>query len=230
MIKHTTFVLLSLILIAVPVSISAQGVGSDADAYLTWTATQADKIGKSTRQNGKVGGNFDLRIISTNKAINYAIRATLMTPEVIRAAARITQLRDRLSDDQTRRIVEDADDAGNLVIMIEINPNEGSGVIPLDWRVFLQPKGLTPGASGAIAGTKAPHLSKTAALSGLYGRNFEYDLFWVTFPLVDEKKIPLLSPDTAEIQLIVGIYSSEGRISWKMSESSRQKIRELAKK
>jgi len=197
------------------------------DSYLSWTASQAEDIGKSTRENGRAGGLFDTRIISTNKAINYRMRATLMTPEVIRAAARVRQLKERLSDDQTRRLVEDAENAGDLVIMIEIDPTEGSGVVPLDWRAYLQPKGLAPGRPGAIPGVKAPHLRKTPALAGLFGRNYEYDVFWVVFPLVDEKKIPLLPSDVAEIQLIVGVYDSEARISWKMSDILRSKIKEL---
>lgn len=201
----------------------------EPDAYLTWSASQAEKIGKSTRENGKAGGSFDLRIISTNKAINYGLRATLMTPDVIRAAARITQLRDRLGDAATRQIVADAEAAGDLVIMIEVNPNEGSGVVPLDWRAFLQPKGLKAGAAGAIPGVNSPHLRKAPALSGLYGRNYEYDVFWVVFPLVDSTKQRLLPSDIPEVQLIVRIYNSEGRISWRMPESLSQKITQLAK-
>lgn len=228
--KLNSTIIIFVFFLAVAISVSGQTSASGADAYLSWTSAQAEKIGKSTRENGKAGGSFDFRIISTNKAINYGLRATLMTPEVIRAAARFTQLRDRLSDEQTRKIVEDAEAAGDLVIMIEINPNEGSGVIPLDWRVFLQPKGLPPGSDGAIPGIKSPQLRTVPALSGLYGRNYEYDVFWVVFPLVDEKKMPLLPADVAEIQLIVGIYASEGRISWKMPESIREKIKSLSKK
>lgn len=224
-----TLVLLSWLLFGTSVSIAAQLSVPNPDSFLTWSAQQADKIGKSTRENGKAGGSFDTRIISTNRAINYGLRATLMTPEVIRATARIAQLRERLTDDQTRKIVSDAEDAGDLVVMVEINPNEGSGVIPLDWRVFLQPKGLPPGSSGAIPGLKSPFLRNMPGLSGLYGRNYEYDVFWIVFPLVNEKKEPLFSPDIAELQLIVGIYSSEGRISWKMPDSIRQKIKELSK-
>ena len=214
-------------ILAIPFAViwvSAQGAAS-SEAYLTWTAAQAEKIGKSTRENGKAGGNFDLRVISTNKAINYGLRATLMTPEVIRAAARHLQLRDRLTDEETRKIVKDAESAGDLVVMIEINPNEGSGVIPLDWRAFLQPKGLKAGSEGAIPGIKSPHLKKVPALSGLYGRNYEYDAFWVVFPLTHPTKGAQLSADIAEIQLIVGIYGSEGRISWKMLESIREKLK-----
>lgn len=223
-------ILVLFLAVAVPISVAAQSSDSESESYLSWTSSHAENIGKSTRENGKAGGSFDLRVISTNKAINYSLRATLMTPEVIKAAARITQLKDRLSNEQTRTIVKDADAAGDLVIMIEINPNEGSGVIPLDWRVFLQPKGLPTGTGGAIPGTKSPQLRKVPALSGLYGRNYEYDVFWVVFPLVDENKRPLLPIDAGEIQLIVGIYGSEARISWKMSESIRERIRTLSTK
>lgn len=218
------------LVISASISAVAQSATSISESYLTWTASQAESIGKSTRENGRAGGLFDTRIISTNKAINYSMRATLMTPEVIRAAARINQLKDRLSDEETRKIVKNAEDAGDLVVMIEINPNEGSGVIPLDWRVFLQPKGLPQGSKGAITGVKAPYLKKTPALSGLYGRNYEYDIFWVNFPLVDENKKPLLPADVADIQLIVGIYGSEARISWKMSNSIQEKIKALSLK
>ncbi len=226
----TLVCLLIFFVLSIPIHIAGQVSATSSDNYLSWTSSQAESIGKSTRENGKAGGLFDTRIISTNKAINYSMRATLMTPEVIRAAARVAQLRDRLNDEQTRKIVKDAEGAGDLIIMIEINPNEGSGVIPLDWRVFLQPKGLPPGSSGAITGIKSPQLRKVPALSGLYGRNYEYDVFWVVFPLVDNKKLPLLPTDVAEIQLIVGIYGSEARISWKMRDSIREKIRTLTTK
>ncbi|MBK8466891.1 MAG: hypothetical protein IPL32_13765 [Chloracidobacterium sp.] len=221
--------LTAIVILCISAAVHAQ---SSADDYLTWTASQAEAIGKSTRENGKAGrhGIFDTRIISTNKALNYYVRATLMTPDVIRAAARLQQLKERLTNDQTKKIVKDAENAGNLVIMIEIDPNEGSGVIPLDWRVFLQPKGLKSGSEGAITGVKAPQLRKMPALSGVYGRNYEYDIFWVTFPLVDENKKPLLSDDVQDIQLIVGIYSSEARISWKMRDSLRERIKTLSAK
>lgn len=217
------------VLLALTIAGIAQNTPQSKEDYLSWTASQADKIGKATRENGKAGGNFDWRVVSTNKAINYGLRATLMTPEVIRATARVIQLRDRLTDDQTRQLVKDAEAVGHVVIMIEINPNEGSGVIPLDWRAFLQPKGLKPGDAGAVTGVKSPQLRKMPVMNGLHGRNYEYDVFWVAFPLVDENKKALISPDTAEIQLIVGIYSSEGRISWRMPDSIKEKIRSMSK-
>src|SRR5688572_18827051 len=101
-------------------SASAQTSAADPDAYLKWTAAEANSIGKATREGGKAGGFFDTRIIGTNKAINYKLRATLMTPEVIRAAARMRQLQDRLTDEQTRAIVAKADSARDIVVMVEI--------------------------------------------------------------------------------------------------------------
>jgi hypothetical protein len=224
------FIIISLaILVTVPISLASQTHTSGSEAYLSWSAAQAEKIGKSTRENGKAGSFVDLRIISTDRAINYKLRATLMTPEVIRASARTLQLRNRLTDDQTRKLVADGDAAGDLVVMVEIDPNEGSGVIPLDWRVFLQPKGAKPDSDAAITGIKSQNLRKVQALSGLYRRDYDYDVFWVSFPLVDDKKKPLLPLDIGEIQLIVGIYRKEGQISWRMPESVREKMKELSK-
>lgn len=210
--------------------VDAQHSGSVDESYLSWTSAQAELIAKSTTQTGKAGGSFDSRIISTNTAINYHFRATLLTPEVIRGTARYYQLNNRVNDDDTRKLVEEAENAGHLVVIVEINPNEGSGVIPLDWRVFLQPKGLRAGEKGAIQGIKSPQLKKLVGLNGVTKRNYKYDIFWVTFPLVDDNKSPLISPDVGEIQLVVGIYSKEGQVIWRMPESIRDRIRILSKK
>jgi len=211
-------------------SVHAQMVNFNDEAYLSWTRAQSETIGKSTRHTGKAGGYFDTRIISTNNAINYELRATLLTPEVIRAFARYYQLNNRLSDTQTKALVEEAENSGDLVVIVEINPNEGSGVIPLDWRAFLQPRGAPKNYKGAIPGVKSPQLRKVVALNSLYKRNYEYDMFWVVFPLVDDKKSPLFAPDMAEIELVVGIYNKEGTISWPITESMRRRIQTLTGK
>ena len=202
----------------------------ESESYLSWTAAQVDKIGKSTRESGKAGSSVNFRGLGTDRAINYKLRATLMTPEVIRASARYLQLSNRLTDDQTRKIVVAAETVGNLVVMIEIDPNEGSGVIPLDWRIFLEGSDSKSKASGSITGIKSPNFRSVQALSGLYRRDYDYDVFWVSFPLVDENKLPLLAADIAEIQLVVRIYQKEGRISWRMPVSLREKIKESSKR
>ena len=206
-----------------------QSSGPDPDAWLQWTPATATSIDEKMKQKGKVGSSFTMRGINTQRAINYKMRATLMSPEMIRAAARMQQITNRLSDDETRALVSEAENAGDLVVMIEIDPNEGSGVIPLDWRVFLQAKGARPG-SIAVAGIKSPQLRNVKALNGVFRRKYDYDVFFVVFPLVDDDGEPLLSPDVPEIEVVVGIYNKEGRVSWRIPESVRAKVKALSEK
>lgn len=209
------------------VIVFAQSGESDT-GYLSWNSKQIERVGKAHRKSDAIGKTLSFRVFDTERAYNYDLRVTLMTPEMIRASARFQQLRNRLSDDQTKALVKEAEEAGDLVAMIEIDPSEGSGVIPLDWRVFLQPKGLANDAEGAVAGVKSPHLRKVKALGGVFRRDYDFDLFFVSFPLVDENKEPLISPDLAEIEVYVGVYKSEGRVSWRLPESVREKIRFLS--
>lgn len=110
----------------------AQPAAGASDVYLTWPASTAESIGRAMRATGRVGGFFDFRVKSTNKSYNYKLRATWLTPDVIRATARLEQLRNRLSEEATRRLVVEAEGAGDTVVLVEIDPREGSGVIPRD--------------------------------------------------------------------------------------------------
>jgi hypothetical protein len=204
------------------------GRGQDADkqtdrSYLTWTAAQAQQIARSTRVNGRVGGAFDLRVTHTEHAYNYKLRAAWLTHEVIRATARLAQLSERLSDEQTETLVREADAAGDTVIMVEIDPREGSGVIPLDWAAFLGPKGLGPGEPGAVKGTSVPRLRDLHALSGGFRRDYDYEVFWVVFPLVTEAGKSLFPEGVAEAELLVRIYNKEGHVNWPVPESIRRR-------
>jgi hypothetical protein len=166
-----------------------------------------------------------MRGLKTDRAVNYKMRATLMSPEVIRASARLEQLRNRLSDEQTLQLVKDAEDAGDLVIMIELDPNEGSGVIPLDWRAILQPRGLADGAEGAVSGIKSPQFRALKALNGTARRDYDYDVFWVEFPFTDQNGKANFSADVKQLELIVGVYRSEGRVFWQVPDSIRARIK-----
>lgn len=203
---------------------------SASESYLTWSASQSEGIVKNMRESSKIGSAFDIRGIHTSRSINYKFRATWLTPEVIRATARLQQLRNRLSDQQTRDLVAEAESAGDTVFLVEIDPREGSGVIPNDWRAILQPKDLKAGADGAVSGIKSPGFSSIKALAGMIRRDYDWDIFWVSFPLVDKDKNPVFPLETSQIQLIAGIYDSEGRLSWQMPESVRTRIRLLSNK
>lgn len=208
---------------------TAQQSSAGSDDYLKWDLKKAETIGQSTVKKGRSGSMFDLRIMDQDKAINYQLRATLFTPEVIRASARAFQLRNRLSADDARLMVKEAEDAGDLVVMIEIDPAEGSGVVPLDWRVFLEPAGFVPGSNGAVPGTKAPKLKNIKALRGTKNRDYEYDVFWVTFPLVDDNGRPVFDDSVNSIELVVGIYKKEGKLTWQITPSLRERIKSLSK-
>lgn len=192
---------------------------TQADAYLSWSARQAEAVGQQSYQKGRVGSAFDLRVLKTDRAYNYKLAATWLTPEVIRATARLAQLRDRLSDAETGALVKEAEAAGGTVIMVEIDPREGSGVIPNDWQAFLQPRGR-PGV--AVRGTMRPPLREVKALAGVLRRNYDYDRFWVTFPLIQPTGLSLFSSTDLEAELVVRIYDKEGHVAWPVPPSLRR--------
>ncbi len=209
---------------------SSESTMPNQEDYLSWTAAQADTIGKSWRVNGRVGGAFDLRVIHTEHSYNYKLRATLMAPEVVRAAARLEQLRLHLTDDQTRELVREAESTNGLVALVEIDAREGSGVIPLDWRSSLRPKGAKEDSPSVIGGTSVPALRQVKALAGVSRRDYAYDIFWIEFPIsnTDRKLIWENLPDT--IELVVGIYNKEGRVTWPVTEPLRQRLNSLKNK
>lgn len=195
---------------------------ADASAYLQWPTQKAELVGKSTYRDGKVGSRWlgDTRGLKTERAINYKLRATWFTPEVIRASARFAQLKDRLTDRETQSLVSEAESVGGTVMMIELDPNEGSGVIPLDWSAFLQPEGDS-NPNDAVRGVHKPELRTVRALQGVMQRNYDFERFWVVFPTVREDGKALLGSDKSSVELVVRIYNKEGKIAWPVPSSFR---------
>ena len=189
--------------------------------YLSWSMSRAETVGRSAYQRGRVGGFFDTRILSTNRAYNYRLAATWFTPDVIRASARLAQLRSRLSDDATRALVQEAEAAGDTVVLVEIDPREGSGVIPPTWEAFLQPRDLP---DRAVAGTVVPALRNVRAFAGTMRRNYDYDQFWVVFPLAGADGAPLFPAEAQEAELVVRIHDKEGRVQWPIPDVIRQRL------
>ncbi len=54
-------------------------------------------------------------------------------------------------------------------------------------------------------------------------RNYDYDRFWVAFPLKDASGEPLMSLD-GDIELVVRIFDKEGRVRWHVPDSIRQRL------
>ena len=191
------------------------GFPADNTSYLSWNTKMIETITKKVRVNGQVGGSFDFRIRNTERSYNYKLRATWFTPEMVRASARYWQLRERLSEEQTRALVAEAEAAGDTVIMVELDPREGSGIIPSDWLAIFRGKG----SSIETKGTVIPALRSVKALAGTVQRDYAYDVFWVTFPLVDEKRQAILPDSASEAELIVTIYDKQGKVTWQIPES-----------
>ncbi len=195
-------------------------VGED---YLRWDAKRAMGVGRRMRVNGQVGG-ADWRVIRTERSYNYKLRATWLTEEVMRAAARLAQVSQGLSDEQTRGLVVEAEAVQETVVLVEIDPREGSGVIPLDWTAILRPR--TQGAEPArsVTGANLPKLRDVRALAGTERRDYAYDAFWVVFPLHTADGQPLFREADAEAELVVRIYDKVGKVRWPIPESIRRKL------
>ena len=108
-------------------------------------------------------------------------------------------------------------------MMVEIDPNEGSGVIPLDWVAFLGPIGSRPGEPGVVKGTSQSGLRNVRALSGVFRRDYNYEVFWVVFSLDGETGKPLFPESVPEAEVVVRIYNKEGRVKWPIPESIRRR-------
>ncbi len=57
------------------------------------------------------------------------------------------------------------------------------------------------------------------------GRNYDYDRFWVTFPLTREDGSALFGDADRVAQLIVRIMNKEGRVEWPVPASLRASVR-----
>lgn len=205
-------------------------ISSDPDeSYLKWTMKQAEELAKNAQKYFRVGNMWKPRDGSDNP-YTYRVLATWFTPDVIRIAARIMQLGQRLSDSQTRALVTQAEAAGDTVVRIEIDPFEGSGVIPLEWEAYLGVKKKGETESGGVAGTKKAELRNVKVLGGVGPRNYAFDRFWLVFPLCDEEGNLLLPTTATECELVVRIGNKEGRTSWKIPESIRLRSIALASK
>ncbi len=110
----------------------------------------------------------------------------------------------------------DAERPGETVVMVEIDPREGAGVIPSDWAAFLQP--ILPGgvAGKPVRGENTPRLRDVKALAGVLRRNYDYDRFWMVFPLTQADGSPLMANGALEVELVVRISGREGRVRWPM--------------
>lgn len=55
-------------------------------------------------------------------------------------------------------------------------------------------------------------------------------VFWVVFPLVDGARHPVFAGEVSQVELIAGIFNSEGWLNWQVPESIKTRIKLLSKK
>lgn len=191
------------------------------ESYLSMTADAARKIALSTRETGQAGKTLDLRILATDRSYNYKLRATWMTPEVIRANARLLQISQRLKESEARALVKEAESIEGTVILVEIDPREGSGVIPSEWFSVLQSK--SSHRSEGVRGVVNPELRSVKALASAARRDYSYDVFWVVFPLHTAEGEPVFREEDREAELEVHIYEKTGIVRWPVPQSIRER-------
>lgn len=124
--------------------------------------------------------------------------ATLLTPDVIKATVRLQMLSGRLDEPGARTMAAEAIDSSELVVLVEIDPREGSGVIPDEWIAQLEPRVTRR-------------------------RDYAYDRFWVSFPLTKDG-VSTIAPEATDIQLVARIYDKVGRVTWPLTPELRRAL------
>ena len=76
-----------------------------------------------------------------------------------------------------------------------------------------------------VKGTSAPELRNVCALSGVFRRDYDYEVFWVVFPRSGGTGAPLFPETVSEAELVVRIYNKEGRVKWPVPESIKGRSR-----
>ena len=197
----------------------ATSLGAADDAYLGWDAKYASQVVLGRRVDGRVGPALDFRVLSTDRSFNYKLRATWMTPEVIRASARLQQFIRALSPAETRKLVADAEAIEGTVVLVEIDPREGSGVIPRDWVSTFGPAGPAGSAPLFVRGVEKPELRELPALAGGARRDYAYEVFWVVFPSKNDEGKLLFGPADKEAELSIRIHDKLGKVRWPVTDA-----------
>jgi hypothetical protein len=140
--------------------------------WQSWSRKDAEAVSRSTVARGRIAGGR--RWLNTELPHSYKVVAIWATSEVLQASARLLQLRDRLPQAQVDHLLRAAQRPGEIVVIIDLDPNEGSGVIPLDWEAFLQPRHAP---ERIVAGRKDSTLRDVKVLAAVAPRNYDYDRF-----------------------------------------------------
>lgn len=68
------------------------------------------------------------------------------------------------------------------------------------------------------------------ALAGVKKRDYDYDVFWIVFRLLNDSGEPIFSSGVSDAELVIRIYDKEGKVSWLIPDSIRKRTVQLAMK
>ena len=228
------FVFLIATALLVPPSARAQGGGTPATAaspggaaaspaasepFLRWSEAEARRAVLDARRSGSAGGLLDGRVNDTHRAYRYKVRATLWTPRALRGAVRLAALRDRLGDAEALAMLAAVEARPLQLASIEIDPVEGSGILPRDeTRFFLQ----RPGDEAAsVHPVEAPELSALPLFRKFEKRDWAYELLVVAFPRELASGEALAGPAVRALELVVDIAGKVERLTFPIAPDGR---------
>jgi hypothetical protein len=186
--------------------------GQNAPSLAPVTEKQAHQAIGSMRVQGRVGGGLDLRVTATDRSYNYKLRATWITSKAAVAAARILELSKGLTQAEAKEVVRQTAEPDSWLILVELDPREGSGVIPKDWSARFGPAGRE---TAQVTGRRIGREGAWGTLVSAFPRDYSYDVFLLAFPRTAEGA-PVLRPSDAEAELAVRIYNKQGSVRWKI--------------
>jgi hypothetical protein len=173
--------------------------------YLLWTPAQAEQIGLAMRKAAQAGP--------------YRVQATWLTPEVVRATARILQLREGLNVETTDDMVQQAEAAADTAVLIELSGPEAAQVTAGEIEASFTPAGAAGG--GPIPGTQAPGLEEVRAYRGVAPLSKESRAFWLAFKLPREAYVPVIPGSGRAVTLTLRVKGAAASVSWPIPDSLR---------
>ena len=192
----------------------AGSAAAQAPASGSWkdvTEKDARRLLTAMRVNGQVGKTFDTRILSTDRSYNYKLRATWITADVAVAAARLLVATKGASAETAEGLVSEFTSPTWQYVLVEVDPREGSGVIPGDWTARFGPADVEGrDIGGEIVPDQAPWRTYVSA----FPRNYDFDIFLVRFLTHKTDGAPVLESADRNAQLTVRIHDKAGRVRW----------------
>ena len=104
-------------------------------------------------------------------------------------------------------------------LLVELDPREGSGVIPRDWIARFGPRGAE---DRQVVGQVVPDEGTWRRLTSAFPRDYSYDIFLLKFPAQVESDHRLFESTDTEAELVVRIYNKSGRVRWQTPAEFRK--------